>query len=592
MMGTIGPMTSLLLLLQHFASIPSCSAFVPSLSESTRPAVPRPLSASTCHTAHQSSWSAADWSAALRTQPLVAPIAIVDTIGTLPLTFPAGILYKAGPARFENEGSGTREGTPYAHWLEGDGAISRLQLNPEAGPGEPAATFAFRFVETDLQLSEREEGKILARGTFGTNKDEGRNAFDFKLKNPCNTNAAAVGDTLLALSEVGLPHRLDPDTLAPQGVETFGGRLVDGAPAATLGPVLGAALDPALGFGDAVCAHLHEMDGRHAFVAMRQNAITSATCLRLLELDSKSGDIVSETESVLENTGFPPHDWAITPSYAAFVATPAGGDLTPFLLGSKGPAECISFQRDVEAIVHIVPRANCKVEAMSVPLPAALHPVHFANAWEAKGNAGEGDVPALEIFATCWDDATVRRMGTTGESLLGSWAKVSGGDFGGVPTQRLMRISTGKEPAVEEAVPGLGHVDYVKCHPRYTGRRSRYVWGSIAAAAGNEPAPLAPPQSFCRLDLHTKQKVDEWFAGERRFVDDFVLIEKDTETDAGSNNTPEDQAWLVAPVFDAETNTSSFVVLDGQNLSAGPIFEVRLSSHIPWGLHGTYTRIK
>lgn len=566
------------LLVFQFVGLPSAFAFValPSDASHLRHVASGPLSSST---AAQNSWSVDDWSAVLKTQPLDQPITMTETIGQLPPNFPAGILYKAGPARFENESSGTA----YAHWLEGDGAVSRLELSPEAPP-----TFHFRFVETDLFQAERKEGKILSRGTFGTNKDEGMNAFDFKLKNPCNTNAVRVGDTLLALSEVGLPQKLDPDTLAPQGVETFDGRLVDGAPAATLGPVLGTALDSPLGFGDAVCAHHWEMDGRHVFVSMRQNAVTSATCLALLEVDSTSGDVVLETQSELENTGFPPHDWVITPNYAVFVATPAGGDLTPFLFGVSGPAECIAFQKDLQgAIAYIVPRAGTKVDSTSVQLPVALHPVHFANAWEAEDAVG-GDVPGVEVLATCWDNETVSRMENS-ESLLGSWSKVSGGDFDGVPMQRLMRIVTGKEPRVEEAMPGLGHVDYVKCHPRYAGRKSKYVWGSIAAAEASELAPVAPPQTFCRLDLEKKEKVDEWFAGERKFVDDFVLIEKATNTGERPDEVVEDQVWVLAPIFDADTSTTSFVVLDGQNLSSGPVFEVRLSSHVPWGLHGTYT---
>ena len=50
---------------------------------------------------------------------------------------------------------------------------------------------------------------------------------------------------------------------------------------------------------------------------------------------------------------------------------------------------------------------------------------------------------------------------------------------------------------------------------------------------------------------------------------------------ANSNTATEDQVFLLAPIFDSETNTSLFAVLEGGNLSASPIFEVCLSSHIP-----------
>mmetsp|Transcript_4151 Transcript_4151/g.9319 ORF Transcript_4151/g.9319 Transcript_4151/m.9319 type:complete len:695 (-) Transcript_4151:71-2155(-) len=577
------------------------------------------------------SWSVADWSAALSTQRLDRPIAITETIGKLPSDFPHGILYKTGPARFENENSGT----PYSHWLEGDGAVVRLELNPVAAAaangrredcvGGGIANFTYRFVETELYNAERNEGRILSRGTFGTKKDDDGSfiqgllgdAFDFKLKNPCNTHVVRFGGSstspddddsvLLALSEVGLPQRLDPNTLSPLGAETFDERLVDGAPAATIGiPILGPVLDSALGFGDAVCAHYRIIDGRIAFASMRQDAITSDTCLRMFEIDVRAPGrrrIASDVSSVLHGTGFPPHDWVMTPNYAVFVATPAGGDLTPFLLGKKGPAECISFRRAdtatdgessrLRATVHFVPRVSTtdgtvKRDALRVELPVALHPVHFANAWE---NEGHENTPSVEIYATCWSDERVNRMAATGESLLGSWAKVKGGDFDGIAVQRVMRIRTGgteSEPTVEEAIPSLGHVDYVKGNPNFAGRQSTRIWGAIAGdpewAVTDEPAPVAPPQAFCRLDLSSKRKVDEWYAGPRKFVDDFVIIPKSREEEDGG----EDHVWLLAPVFDAETKTSSFVLLQGDNLSAGPIFEARLNSHIPWGLHGSW----
>jgi len=206
-------------------------------------------------------------------------------------------------------------------------------------------------------------------------------------------------------------------------------------------------------------------------------------------------------------------------------------------------------------------------------------------------------------------------MAEQGESLLGSWSKIKGGNFEGVPVQQLMRIvikttsgETGEERleksiAVEEVIPTLGHVDYIKCHPKFTGKKSRYVWGALSASS---PSLVAPGQKFCRIDLKTKQKVDEWYAGERKIVDDFILIEKKRKSEndihdeakvssddnvSMSEKEEEEGVYLLAPVFDGKTNTSSFVVLDGQNLSAGPIFEVKLNSHIPWGLHGSFSYV-
>eukprot|EP00957_Ditylum_brightwellii_P149000 11344521-Ditylum_brightwellii.AAC.1 len=177
---------------------------------------------------------------------------------------------------------------------------------------------------------------------------------------------------------------------------------------------------------------------------MRQNALTSDTCLTLHKIETKYGNVVEEVESTLVNTGFPPHDWVVTENYAIFMATPAGGDLTPFLLGFKGPAECISFQKKRNTIVHFVPRKQQEeesgsasdkrrsvVDSMSIELPVALHPVHFANAWEEEPTT---------TTTTSSKKTIVSKMAEQGESLLGSWSKIKGGNFEGVPVQQLMRI--------------------------------------------------------------------------------------------------------------------------------------------------------
>ena len=92
------------------------------------------------------------------------------------------------------------------------------------------AHFRNRFVRTEAYVAEQEEGKILYRGVFGTQKPGGwlNNAFDFKLKNIANTNIIYWGDKLLALWEAAEPHRLDPQTLETIGIDYLDGILQPG----------------------------------------------------------------------------------------------------------------------------------------------------------------------------------------------------------------------------------------------------------------------------------------------------------------------------------------------------------------------------
>ena len=57
-----------------------------------------------------------------------------------------------------------------------------------------------------------------------------------------------------------------------------------------------------------------------------------------------------------------------------------------------------------------------------------------------------------------------------------------------------------------------------------------------------------------------------------------------------SEDVDERAVWLIAPIFDGETRTTSYVVLDGRRLSAGPVCELHLpeGTFVPWGLHGCW----
>ena len=50
------------------------------------------------------------------------------------------------------------------------------------------------------------------------------------------------------------------------------------------------------------------------------------------------------------------HDFVVTKNYYIFTKCPLKFQPFPFLLGKKGPAECISFQEGEPAELYIVPR--------------------------------------------------------------------------------------------------------------------------------------------------------------------------------------------------------------------------------------------
>ena len=149
---------------------------------------------------------------------------------------------------------------------------------------------------------------------------------------------------------------------------------------------------------------------------------------------------------------------------------------------------------------------------------------------------------------------------------------------GRLPAVRRPRVDNHEDQLVVPA-------DHPRVHPRWATRRSRFVFGTLGRRddGGEEDAQPHPPQSFGCVDVSGDGAlVDAWFAGERRLVDEATLVPMP------SQDEDERAVWLIAPVFDGASLTTTYVVLDGRNLAAGPVCELPLPSFVPWGLHGCW----
>lgn len=81
-----------------------------------------------------------------------------------------------------------------------------------------------------------------------------------------------------------------------------------------------------------------------------------------------------------------------------------------------------------------------------------------------------------------------------------------------------------------------------------------------------------------------RPSVDLWYAGPHRFPQEPIFVPK-----AGATGKREDAGYLLTLVYDGETETTDLVILDGENISGGPVATVKLDHHIPFGLHGSWS---
>lgn len=447
-----------------------------------------------------------------------------------------GTLFRNGPGLLDVNGQ------PIHHPFDGDGMIVKVAFK------NGRAHFRNRFVRTQSFLEEQAAGKILYRGVFGTQKPGGplANAFDLKLKNIANTNAIYWGGKLLALWEAAEPHRLDPHTLETQGLDYLDGSLLTGDAFAAHPKI-----DPS-------CAR---DGGAPCLVNFAIKPGLSSTII-IYELDL-NGKVVRRHAHSIPGFAFI-HDFAITPNYCIFSQNPVSFNPLPCLLGWRGAGECIHFRPEQPTRIVVIPRWK-EPGQDSFPSPIFLETrsgfiFHHANAFE------QGDT--IYIDSICYESLPSVEPNSDYRQVK----------FDTISPGQLWRFKLNlKTKTVERELIESRCCEFPSLHPAKVGNSHRYLYlGAAHAATGN-----APLQAILKLDLADGTR-ELWSAAPQGFVSEPVFVPH-------PNATKEDDGWAIALVYDSTHHRSDVVILDTRNLRQGPVAQLHLKHHIPYGLHGSWT---
>ncbi len=469
-------------------------------------------------------YSRDDWSSGFRSQPNEHSYWVTDLEGTIPLEL-EGTLFRNGPGLLDTHGH------PVKHPFDGDGMISSIALR------DGRAYFRNRFVRTAGYVAEQQAQKPLYRGVFGTQKPGGplANLFDLKLKNIANTNIVYWADKLLALWEAAEPHRLDPSTLETLGLDYLNGLIAPGG---------------------SFTAHPRIDPGHHGeqrLIGFSVKAGLSST-ITLYELDLQ-GNALSQHSHTIPGFAFI-HDFALTPNYAIFFQNPVSFGPLPFLLGFKGAAECIRYDPKQPTKILIIPRNG---DPMQVIETDPCFVFHHANAFEQDGH--------VVVDSICYDSFP---------SLEGSrdFREV---DFDRVPAGQLWRFSLDIDAGTAAITKLLTRcVEFPTLNPNVVGRPYRHLFiGTAHAPEGN-----APLQALLKLDTHTGN-TDLWSAAPRGFMGEPLFVPR-------PQGQGEDDGWVLVLMYNAERRCSDLVILEGKDITAGPVARLKLPHHVPYGLHGSF----
>ncbi len=389
-----------------------------------------------------------------------------------------------------------------------------------------------RYVRTVKFNAEREAGRSLFAAMNPMDTDP--SVAGMQTDGLANTNVVWHGHKLLALEEAHAPFELNPHTLESKGPHDFGGKLV--------GPMTAhPKIDPETGemlfFG-------YNADGM----------ISEHMSFHVVD---KDGNLV-RSETFQAPYASMVHDFMVTKEHVLFPIMPLTGSMQRAMSGLPPYA----WEPEKGVHIGIMPR-NGSVDDLRWFQGDPSFMFHPMNAQT------NGNVITCEVCE--FEEAPLFPLpdGTPGDPTkaiprLTRWTFDLGGNTNEYKAERLNDIAC-EFPRLDERRTGLS-----------------YRYGYLAC----DTAPQWKVGGFNGIgvyDLHT-DKLEIHDVGEGCATNEPIFVPK-------SESSPEGEGFLLANVYDANRKASHLVILDAQNVSAGPLAKAYVDHRIPFGFHGNWAGI-
>jgi carotenoid cleavage dioxygenase len=497
-----------------------------------------PLSPAALLSAQAKPAAAADFAAALRSQPLLTPMKGVDdssgdcdtaqlaTRGRWPEAL-RGRFYRNGPALFE------RNGERYHHWFDGDGMVQQFTL---AGG---RISHRGRLVQTSKLRAERTAGRFLLPA-FGTSIDDAASITGADSVNVANTNALEYAGRVLAMWEGGSAYALDPADMSTRGPVVWGADLA-GLPFSAH-PKLDSAGN-LWNFGT---------QGRHL----------------LAWHVGPDGRLVRAQLGVSPYVGGMVHDMAVTERYLVVPLPPVKLDFA-----SAAPEGPRHFALDPGQPLRILVMEKADISRQRVfELPAQLV-FHVGNAHE------EADGSVVLSFVGAPDAGF---LDTTAVALMNGQPVPRRQQLAQVAQLQVARLHIASGRVTSQAIPG--DVEFPRIDPRRIGvsGAGRAHWLLSGAAWKPYPSRQQPLLHGVQLTDLRSGSMRRFDYGEHAIVEEHILVPK-------PGRAGELDAWLLGTTFDAKRQQTVLNLLDAAHIEAGPIAQATLPYVLPLGFHGNFT---
>ncbi|XP_052193273.1 carotenoid 9,10(9',10')-cleavage dioxygenase 1-like [Diospyros lotus] len=260
------------------------------------------------------------------------------------------------------------------------------------------------------------------------------------------------------------------------------------------------------------------------------------------------------------------HDFAITENYAIFM------DLPLYFRPKEMVKEntlIFTFDATKKAHFGVLPRyAKDELLIKWFELPNCFI-FHNANAWE------EGDEV---ILITC-------RLENPGLDMANGTVKEKLENIADELYEMRFNMKTGMASQKKLSAPA---VDFPRVNESYTGRKQRYVYGTIldsnAKVTGIIKFDLQAELESEKTKLEVGGNVQGLFdLGPGRFGSEAVFVPREPGI-----TSEEDDGYLIFFVHDEVTGKSVVNVIDAKTMSSDPVAVVELPQRVPYGFHAFF----
>lgn len=465
-----------------------------------------------------------------------------------------GTLYRAGPGRCRL-GS-----TKYAHWFDGDGYVSAIELDA----GDNSVRCSGRYVETARWRRQRDadggdggnddtvgSSGVAMRGAWTQASSMMANLGRFPT-NPSNTSIIAHAGEVLACCEGGAPVAMDPATLATKGEISFGSSLP-------------------MGFS----AHSKQdpRDGMLYTWGLKKPPFIGISVAKV----SANGEVLKVVDMPFP-TGVPEfallHDCAMSENYLTFF-------MCPWVLPKENIAGALS---GLSSFGHSFRWSDERETWMVVVRKSDLSVVHAKN------------VPAFSSYHTCDSYEEIGKLKVLYCKLRGSRAELEK-NFGDMYAsewtaaqyndlhEMTIDIATGDvTDAIAMPTNANGERDMTKMigmefplvSPLTQSRhKPKYVY-TLANTCGEH----GYFDSIQKLNLETKT-AETRLSPSGCFPHECAFVPQ-------SDGVDEDDGYLVHVEYDASRAAANVLILDAKRVQDEPVAEIQLPMHIPYSFHGAF----